>query len=103
VNVQVIGDELHVDGQVVALLATRNVPASLMDRVVRGLDGAVLGDIPDDTGQPEQVGTTGVITPSNDEDRDPLLAAFSRRARNGLLRLSDACDIVNRHFDGEPT
>lgn len=96
----VVGDELHVDGMLVAVLAQSGVPATVMDKLVQSLDGALLIGCADDT-VPEQVGTTGIATPSSNDERDELLARLVKASRNGLLRLTDACTVVHAYYDGE--
>ena len=103
-TLRIIGDEIHMDGMVVAILVQYGVPATLMATLVYGLDGAVVGDIPDDTGVPDVVGTRGVlhdVDQRGENDRELLLEAFKREGKHGLLRVKDASDIVNRLYDGE--
>lgn len=95
-TVQLIGDELHVDGMVVALLAQRGVPASVMADLVDGLENGTLFEAAkEEPLSPDERVDLG------HEEREALLAHMTKVARGGLLRLADVCEAVNKHFDGE--
>lgn len=95
-NIRVIGDELHADGQVVAVLAQSGIAATLMQRVVDGLDGAVLGEIPDDTAKPDELADM-----RSDQAHELLHTAMKRVERSGLLRWSDVQRVIQQFVQGE--
>lgn len=93
-RLQVVGDELHMDGMVVAIFVQRGVAATLMDKLVTSLDGALVNGCADDTKVPYVKDVVG------EGDRDELLARMVKAGRNGLLRVSDACMVINDFMDG---
>lgn len=95
-GILVIGDELHIDGMVVAVLAQSGVPATIMADFVEGLENGTLFE----ADQPEPLSPDEKVDLGH-EARDVLLAHFTQRGRGGLWRSADICAVLNRHFDGE--
>lgn len=111
-GLSVIGDELVFEGLVVGILAQRGVPATIMDRAL-GAMGEVgreelINDLLDECSCkhlkecPLHKAENGTARSELEEDdRGNLLHLLTQRAKNGLLRLSDAADVVNTYMDGE--
>jgi hypothetical protein len=112
-DVQVVGDEIVFEGLVIGLLAQSGVPPSVMDRAMASFGigesrEAMLNELVAECPckhlkecplHRAEKGTQRAEP--EDEDRDALLRLLAGRARGGLLRLADACDVVNTYMDGE--
>lgn len=108
----VVGDELVFEGLVIGILAQSGVPATHIDRALDQIGVAskeqVKQEILDDCPckhlkecplHRAEMGTQR--SELEEDDRANLLHLLTQRARNGLLRLTDAADVVNTYMDGE--
>lgn len=82
-DIQVIGDELHFDGMLVAIL-TDNASATTRGRFE---DLIRYGEEREDEDKPE---------PSDDTVLDQLWSDATDAAKGGLLRMADLANIVTR-------
>lgn len=73
-SIQVIGDEIHYDGELVAIMTTNPAP-TLRDRFTEALDG---GDV------------------NHSDTLDELEKKATESARGGLLRMTDLATIIAR-------
>jgi hypothetical protein len=113
VDIQVIGDEIVFEGLVVGMLAQSGIPLSVMDRALEAFGtkatredqiNELLEECPCKHLKecPLHRAETGTQRAELEEDdRQALLDLMGRRARSGLLRLSDVADVINTYMDGE--
>jgi hypothetical protein len=111
-GLEVVGDELQFEGLVVGMLAQSGIPATIMDRALdfigpvrreeveqEILDECSCKHLKECPLHRAEIGTSR--NEFEEDDRDQLLAILTKRAKNGLLRLTDVADVINGYMDGE--
>lgn len=88
--IQVIADEIHFEGELVAIVAT-SPSHSLMTRFLDHLDEAV---VPEETAKAGD-GADGKPT-DYDQALDDVQRAAKEYAKGGLLRVADLATIITR-------
>lgn len=98
-DIQVIGDEIHADGYLVARLSASGVPATVLGKFEHLLQGATLGEQPEacdgDSDTPESVDF------AIDSSLDELLKRANAFAKGGLLTLGELGKLVQQMKDKE--
>lgn len=96
-DIQIIADEIHADGYLVARLSAAGVPSTVLGEFEHLLQGATLGEQPEacdgDGDTPESVDF--VV----DETLDNLLKRANAFAKGGLLTLGELGKLVQQMKD----
>jgi hypothetical protein len=98
-DIQVIADEIHADGYLVARLSAAGVPSTVLGEFEHLLQGATLGEQPEacdgdsDTSESVDFAIDGAL--------DELLKRANAFAKGGLLTLGELGKLVQQLKDKE--